>query len=127
MIKRQFTLYLENKPGMLAQVARLLAKAKVNIEGISVAESTHTALVQLIVDNSENARSAMERAKIPFTCQQVAVLALDHKPGALADLASKLAKEKININFIYGTAIDDQNRCCLVISANDLKGINRIV
>lgn len=126
MIKRQFTLYLENRPGVLALVARLLAKAEVNIEGISVAESTHTALVQLIVDDSEKTRRALEQAEIPFTCQQVAVLILDHKTGTLADLASRLAKAKVNINFIYGTATDDQQKCCLVVSANDLKKIDRL-
>ena len=36
MIKKQFTLYLENRPGLLAKVTRLLAMHKLNIEGISV-------------------------------------------------------------------------------------------
>ena len=32
MIKKQFTLYLENKPGALEKVTRLLGKEKINIE-----------------------------------------------------------------------------------------------
>ena len=61
MIKKQFTLYMDNKPGMLGKLARLLGKADVNLEGISVAESTDVALVQIIVDKATKA----QRATIP--------------------------------------------------------------
>ncbi len=120
MIKRQYTLYLENKSGMLAKVTKSLEKAGVNIEGISVAESTHTALVQLVVSNAAKAKIAFTKAKIAFTVQKVAVLEVPHAPGALASLALKLAETKVNIHYIYGTAADDQAQCCLVVSADDL-------
>jgi len=126
MIKRQYTLYLENRPGMLANIAGMLAKKNVNIEGISVAESTDAALVQVIVDRETAARRALVEAKIPFTSQDVSVLVLPHRPGALASLTAKLAKARININYIYATAADDDSQCCMVVSANDLKGVERI-
>ena len=52
MIKKQFTVYLENKPGALARVTERLATAKVNIEGISVAASSDVGLVQVVVSNA---------------------------------------------------------------------------
>ena len=52
MIKKQFTLYLENKPGALAKVTRQLGNEKVNIDGISVAESTDVSLVQVVASNA---------------------------------------------------------------------------
>ena len=127
MIKRQYTLYLENKTGILASVTRRLAKAKVNIEGISVAESTHTALVQIVVSNAAKARKAFNEAKISYTSQQVCVVELEHETGALSELSDRLSKARVNINFIYATASDHQDRCCLVISADNLKRVEEIV
>jgi hypothetical protein len=123
MIKRQYTLYLPNKPGTFVKFARLLAKEGVNLEGISVAESTDTALVQVIVSNASKTKKILKKANFSYTEQDVAVLALAHKPGALADLADKLGKAHVNINYIYATATDDQKETCVVVSANDLKKV----
>ena len=127
MIKCQYTLYLANKPDAMTRITRILADAKVNIEGISVAESTDAALVQLVVGDDASARKALSRAKIPYTTQNVSVIVLPHRPGVLALLASRLQKAKTHINYVYATAPDDDSRCCLVISATDLKHVERIV
>ena len=126
MIKRQYTLYLENRPGALAKVVRQLAEEGVNIEGISVAESTDAALVQIVVGNSAKMKKILEKEEISFTSQDVAIVILDHKPGALAEFAEKLNRQHININYIYATAAEIQSQCCLVISGSDLKKIERM-
>lgn len=126
MIKRQYTLYLENKPGSLAEVSKLLAREKINIEGISVAESTDTALVQIIVSNSARTQKALKKAGIAFTSQKVSVLVLRHEPGSLSGLAADLAKAKVNISYIYATAADDQSTCCVVIGSEFLDEVEQV-
>lgn len=125
MIEKQFTIYLKNQPGVLAKLTLALARAKVNIEGISVAESTDTALVQLIASNGSRTTRILKTMKIPFTTQDVCVVTLKHKPGALAAMADKLSKAGVNINYIYATAPANAGSCCLVISADDLKKVEK--
>jgi len=110
----------------MASVTGILAKANVNIEGISVAESTDTALVQIIVDNEKAAKKALDGAKLSYTAQNVSVIVLPHRAGALAGLATLLAKARISINYIYATAADDDKQCCLVISSSDLDKVEKI-
>jgi len=117
---------MENRPGMLAKLTASLAKARVNIEGISVAESTDTAIVQLISSDSARTKKALKELGIPFTAQDVSVVVLDHKPGALARLADKLAEAGVNINYIYATAPAKAGRCCMVISADNLKKVDML-
>jgi hypothetical protein len=127
MIKTQFTLYLENKPGALAQATKLLAAAKVNIEGISVAETTDVGLVQVVVDNAPVARKALQRGNVAFTVQEVAVLQLANVPGALARAAAKLAKAGINIHYLYSTTGEASDaKTTVVISGNDLTRIEKL-
>ena len=126
MIRRQYTLYLENKPGMLAMVTEALAKNHVDIEGISVAESTDTALVQIVVDHAARAEKALTTAKIPHTSQDVSVIVLDHQPGVLASLTSKLLKAGVNINYIYATAVPGCDKSGVVISADDQNKVEKV-
>ena len=128
MIKKQFTMYLKNRPGQLAAAIRRLAAAQINIEGISVAESTDVGLVQIVVSNPTETRKLLTEAAIPFTVQEVVVGELRNEPGALAQVVTELARHKININYVYATACHcgPDCRCYAVISAPDLKAVDRI-
>ena len=122
-IKQQVTVAIANQPGSLAKVTGALARAKVNIEGISVAENTDMSVVRMVVGEPAAAEKALKKARVPFTVQDVAVMGLADKPGALAKAVAKLAKAGVNIDYIYGTACKCgcDCVCSLVLSACDLK------
>lgn len=128
VIKTQFTLYLGNKPGMLAKVSRLLAKDGINIEGISVAETSDMSLVQLVPNDANKAKNTLKRAEIAFTSQRVAVFELENRPGELAAMADWFAKHGVNINYLYATtAVTRKNglRASVVVGADDVKRIEQ--
>jgi len=125
MIEKQFTLYLENKAGVLADLTARLAAAKVNIEGISVAESSDVAIVQLVVNRARAAAAVLKKAKISYTVQNVALVHLAHEPGSLAKVLSKIAKDRININYVYATGSSCEGACYAVIGAPDLKKVEK--
>lgn len=122
MIKKQFTLFMENRPGELARVTRELSKSKINIEAISVASGTDMSLVQILASNAANTRRILKKLGISFSVQNVALLPLSNEPGALFRVVSGLAREGININYIYGTGNLEKRgvRDYVVISAPDL-------
>jgi hypothetical protein len=128
MIKKQFTLYLENRPGELARVTKLLAAEKINIDGISLSASTDVGLVQLVASNSTTASKVLKKAGIPFTVQDIALLSLKNEHGALAKVVSKLTHAGLNINYVYATGCDCKAGCdChVVISAPNLKKVERV-
>ena len=127
MIKKQFTLYLENKPGTLSKVTTLLASAKVNIEGISVYSSVDIGLVQIVVSNAAVARRLLTRAKIAFATQDVVLVPLKNEPGSLARVVSKLGRLGVNINYVYATACEGLGKCMCyaVISAPNLRRVDK--
>ncbi len=127
MIKKQFTLYLENKPGTLAKVMQKLADADINIDGISVAESTDVGLVQIVVSNAAQTRQILQRTKTPFTVQEVCLLSLDNVPGALCRVVSQLAQAHVNVNYVYATGSPNRKsgQAYVVIGAPDLKAVEQ--
>lgn len=127
MIRKQFTLYLENRPGRLARLIKLLAEAKVNIEGISVAETTDVGLVQLVTSSAAKTRKILVSKGVPFTVQDVIRVSLRNEPGALSKLVSKVAEAGLNINYVYATGCDcaEGCDCYAIVSAPDLKGVEK--
>jgi hypothetical protein len=125
MITKQFTLYLENKPGELSGVIGKVSAGKVNIDGISLAASTDVGLVQLVTSDVLKTTRILKKAKVSYTAQDVCVITVDDKPGALFKVVSAMAESRLNLNYVYATGGEccDAGDCKVVISAPDLKKI----
>jgi len=101
----QLTLSLVSRPGTLAALARTLADAGVNITALSAAEASGRGKIRLLVNDPVRARRALRKAKYRTTEESAFVLRLRNKPGALARVAARLAKERINVRSIYATTV----------------------
>ena len=99
----QLTVSLKSKPGVLAQLARTLADAGVNITSLSADAVTGRGKVRVIVNDAVKAKRALRRAKYRATEEPAFVVRMRNKPGSLARVAGKLAKAKVNIKSAYAT------------------------
>ena len=90
---KQLTISLENQPGALAQVAQVLADAKVNIVALLGSTSGTQGSAQVVVDNINKARRALKQAGTSYTEGTLEQFELNNKPGALAEVTGKLAKK----------------------------------
>jgi hypothetical protein len=101
----QLTLSLTSKPGTLAALSRTLADAGVNVIALSAAEASGRGKIRLLVNDPVRAKRALRKAKYRVSEEPAFVLRLRNKPGALARVAGRLAKERINIRSIYATTV----------------------
>jgi hypothetical protein len=99
----QLTVSLQSRPGVLAQLARTLADAGVNIGSLSADAVSGRGKIRLIVNDPVAARRALRRAKYRFSEEPAFVVRLRNRPGTLARVAAKLAKERVNIKSAYAT------------------------
>ena len=99
----QLTVSLKSKPGVLAQLAKTLADAGVNITTLSADAVSGRGKVRVIVNDAVKAKRALRRARYRASEEPAFVVRLRNKPGSLARVAGKLAKEKVNIKSAYAT------------------------
>ena len=100
----QLTLSLVSRPGTLATLARTLADAGVNITALSAAEVVRPREDPARWSRTRSeAKRALRKAKYRVTEEPAFALRLRNKPGALARVAARLAKERINVRSIYAT------------------------
>ena len=99
----QLTVSLKSKPGVLAQLAKTLADARVNIASLSADAVSGRGKVRVIVNDAVKAKRALRRAKYRFSEEPAFVVRLRNKPGSLARIAGRLAKARVNIKSAYAT------------------------
>ena len=99
----QLVLTLQSKPGVLAAVCKALADAGVNIEALCAPEAPGKGKVRLVVNDAGRAEAALKAAKIRAGKEEAITVALENRPGALAEAAGKLVGAKVNIRCAYAT------------------------
>jgi hypothetical protein len=83
-------------------------------------DSVAFALIRFIVDKTDAAIDLLSKAEYIFDIMPVIAVQLDNRPGTLAELASKLGKEGININYVYGSVSSPDAKCLFVFCPEDI-------
>jgi len=125
--EKQITISCQDRPGTLAEVAKLLGRAKVNIVAMNCANFGVHGALQILVDNIAKARKTLDAAHYPYTEQAVLYVELPNSPACLGNLAEKLATADINITAGYATALKGSKKASVVLSVTDLEKADRIL
>ena len=118
------TIYLDDAPSELARLAEVLGQGGVNIEGFcAVRSGGGQAEVHVLVEDADPAFAALDHAAISVEVEQeVVVLAVEDRPGVLADVTRKLGDTGVNISLSYLAT-----RTRLVIAADDLAAVRAVL
>jgi hypothetical protein len=126
----QISVFLENKKGRLKKVVDCLAKAKINIRALSLADTKDFGVLRLIVNDPDRCCSILK--KNDFVVQETNVIAVEveDKPGGLRKILALLDSGNINVEYMYATVeckkghavvifkIDDQKKAINTLSKN---------
>ena len=109
----------KNKAGMLAEVAQALAAAKVNIQAISAYAIENQAYFRILTSDHTKAKAALTAKGYQTSLQEVLMLELPNRVGALEQAGQKLKKAQIDLSYIYGTTCSAQEDCLLVLNSDN--------
>lgn len=122
----QLVLTLQNKPGVLAQVCKVLGDAGVNIDALCAPESPAKGKVRLVVGDVAKAEAALKAAKLRPAKEEAVSITLENKPGALAEAAQKLAGAKVNIKCAYATTSGPGQAAAILTVSNATKALSAL-
>ena len=97
---QEFNVSLTDKPGELATVASAVGDQGINILGC-VGMGRSTASVTMVTDDEEATKKVLKDMGRDFDVNELILTTLSNKPGALAEMATKLSDEGINIISFY--------------------------
>jgi hypothetical protein len=124
---RQVSVWVDSSPGQIARVARALARARINITAFTSYGSGSEIPVRLLVTSPARARKVLRGLDLRVTEEEVLRLTLPDKPGTLAEIAERLARAHINIDYSYETVAEGASKADLVLAVSDLAGAAKIL
>ncbi len=101
---KQFTIAVENRPGAVAEIAKVLGSAKVNVLSLLGNSQGTGGTIHLVAEDARRAKKALDEARISYQETAAEQYELPNKAGALAQSLEKLATKGVNLNSIHATA-----------------------
>jgi hypothetical protein len=101
---KQFTIVVENRPGAVAEIARVLGNAKVNVLSLLGTAQGTGGTLQLVAEDARRAKKALDEAKISYQETAAEEHELANNAGALAQYLEKLAAKGVSLSSIHATA-----------------------
>lgn len=118
---QQLTLFLENRPGILADLCAHLCDGGVNVRAMMTLESTDAGTVRIVVDKPDKAREMLSAAAVAHTTAECLAVLMPNYPGGLAEVARVLSLAGVNINYIYGSSTAGSTTALGIFGVSDLE------
>src|SRR6516165_5980522 len=103
---RDFAIPIGHRPGEVSRVATALAHKDVNIKSIAALGIGNQAMLHILPDDVEAARSALKESRIPFEEHELVTVLLENKASELAEVTGKLANAGINLLALYVVGLE---------------------
>ena len=107
---------LENKPSQLGDLCSFLAENEINIDAIGVFQDT----AKLYVKNVTKAVKLLGKLNYTTELRDVLRIDLENRPGALAEVTTKLGNKGINIDYCYGTLSRKGGQTSIILDVSDV-------
>ncbi|HVO78179.1 MAG TPA: ACT domain-containing protein [Methanomassiliicoccales archaeon] len=99
---KQLSIFSENRPGRLMDIAGEMKVSGVDILGFTIAEGSGYGVVRMLVDKPDKAHEALAAHGHVVKFTEVLAVRMEDRPGGLYDLTVLLRDAGINIEYAYG-------------------------
>ena len=120
-IETQYSVFMVNKPGVLAQVLTEIANARINLIAIAMMDSVEHGVMRMVAQSPVKIRNVLKKLNMPFGETDVLCITLSNRAGALANVTQKLAEAHINISYAYCTAGAKGGKTTGILKVADIK------
>ena len=97
----QISIFIENKSGRLAEVARVLGEKGVNIRALSLADTSDFGILRLLVDNTDIAQTTLKENGFTVNKTEVVAVEVPDDPGGLYNILQVLDDAEVNVEYMY--------------------------
>lgn len=119
MAIKQLSIFIENKPGRLAEVTDIIGDSGIDVRALSIADSTDFGILRLIVDDPDKASCILTEKGMVVSLTDVIAIGIPDTPGAFAKEISKLSKNGVDLEYMYAFVSRKQNEAYAIIRAKD--------
>lgn len=97
----QLSVFLENKPGHLARLARTLGDAGIDMHALMIAETSEFGMIRIICDTPRRAKALLDELGFGSSVTKVTAVEIPDRSGGLADALEALGVAGMNVEYAY--------------------------
>ncbi|MDO4805267.1 MAG: ACT domain-containing protein [Lachnospiraceae bacterium] len=127
MTTKQISVFLENKPGTLAEFCRVLRKHDINMRALCLADAMDFGIARVIVDDVSDTVRVLREENYVFQITKVLTVEMRNEPGAFSEILDILGEEGINIEYTYAFLTRQKGKAYLVIKVADGKAAGELL
>lgn len=109
MTVKQLSIFVENRPGRLSSITRLLGDNKIDIRAMSIADTKDFGILRLIVNDANKALEILKANNFSVTITEVIAIGIDDNPGGLAGAMETLYENDVSVEYMYAFISKTEN------------------
>ena len=121
MLVKQLSIFVENKPGRLSDIIKLLGENGVNLSALSLADTTNFGVLRLIADKVDVAQAVLRDEGIVSKCSDVLAVAIDDTPGALTGILDLFTENGVSVEYMYAFSKQLEGKAQMVVKTDSLE------
>ena len=108
MSLQQLSIIVENRPGSLASTFQVLADAGIDINGVSVSDTTEFGVLRMILSDPAKGEEVLQENGFVVKATDVLAIDVNDTPGGLLNVVRLFADRHLNVEYMYafGTKLD---------------------
>ena len=119
MTVKQISVFVENKPGRLAEFTNVLRKNNIDMRALSIAETPDFGILRVIVNDTYETACVLKDAGYIFSITPVLAVAVPDEPGSRFQILEILAENDINLEYTYAFITRKKDVAYLIIRVED--------
>jgi hypothetical protein len=123
ILDSQLVMTVNNKVGTLAEISNVISASQINLIAISASAVENVGHIYFVTENNAEAKRLLKLKKYDVREEKVVLVTLDHKPGALQGVTTKIAQAGIDLTLIYGSVEKEGIISRVVMIAEDNKAL----
>lgn len=117
---QQFTVFLENRVGVLMGINRRFRGTRVKILALSIIDSTECCIVRFVLSHPEQGREILERAGLAMIESDLVAIELNDREQPLLELFEALLRAEVNLVQAYPLMIPNNETTVVAIMVDNV-------
>ena len=101
MSVKQISVFLENRPGALCEMTKVLADEAIDMRAFSLAETSEFGIARILVKDVYKAITVLKDAEYITNVSEAVAVAIPDVPGGLHSVIKAVADAGINLEYMY--------------------------
>ena len=118
---KQISIFVENQPGKLAELTRLLADADIDLRTLSLADTRDFGILRVIVNKPDETEKLLKANEWTYKIADVIGVKLPDRPGGVAEVLEAINEAGVNVEYMYAFVNRIPGRADTVFRVDDIE------